>query len=83
MERRQSMIDLHERVAALETLATEIKADVRDLVGCLKGNGQEGVLTKLDSRLKSVEGWRAWVNGIAAAIGALFTAVTAYFGLKE
>ena len=83
MERRQSMIDLHERVASLETLATEIKADVRDLVECLKGDGQPGILTKLDGRIENLEGWRSWVNGIAAAVGALFTAVTAYFGLKE
>ena len=80
-ERRQAMIELHERVASLEVVTKETRDDVKDLVLCIKGNGNEE--HSLMGRLGSLETTRTWVRGIAAALGAAGTTILALLGLRK
>lgn len=80
-ERRQAMIELHERVASLEVVTKETRDDIRDLVLCIKGdgNGEHSLM----GRLSSLEMTRTWVRGIGAAVSAIVAAVLALLGLRK
>ena len=71
MERRQDYIQLHERVAQLETVNMEIRDDVRAVasdVRTLTTYLQQRAFPELETRISHLEGWRRWVQGIAVAV---------------
>lgn len=56
-----------ERLARIETR-------LDSLCKVLLDNGQPGTLTKHDTRISALEGWRSYVTGALVVISALLTA---------
>lgn len=73
-ERRRDYIDLHERVATLEVLSNEIRADVRDIhtdVKDLRRFLEKDALPPLVARLTSLEGSRRIVHAVWAVLSTI------------
>ena len=77
------LIRLHEDVA--ETRKT-VELMYTQLLG---GDGQPGAIAniiknmeKLEERVDDLDGWRKWVNGVSAAVGAVFAGLMALLGLR-
>lgn len=81
IERRQSMISLHERVAALETRGIAVHEDIKEILSCIKGDGDG--MNSLSGRIRALEHWRSWVNGISATIATLFVTITTFLSLRK
>ena len=75
-ERRQGYTELTTAVAVLSE-------KVETIHDALFGNGKEGVLAELDHRISTLETFKVWVQGVAAAIGGIFATVLAVLGLRR
>lgn len=89
------MPDEHPSRRASDALIIEMHGDLRALMKQMEqitGNGDPssgsiGLLGKdlksVERRVRALEGWRKWVNGVGAAVGAIFSSTIAYLGLKH
>ena len=68
-------------IALLDERVRNLQVDVQELLICIKGDNNGG--SSILGRLGALERWRSWVNGVGAACGAAFTALTAYLGWRQ
>ena len=82
-ERRAAMIELHERLASLETTTQNTNDLITAMDRKLFGNGSAGFVEKITDRVTSLENWKWYVVGAISVFGVLATAVEVYAHFME
>lgn len=81
-ERRQSHLDLYQRMTAQETLMAGVREDVSEIKEHLLGNGKPGLTQRIDSLESTRRILRSWGKAVGWAIATGLTALGAWAALR-